>query len=112
MREEMSAKEDEYANKMAEQKQMIDKLTQQRARDKNDIEVLKASKKEQSLKSAKQAKESLMKQKSVEQSLKSAKTKVSQLESQLVASQTELEKQKIQHEKAMLDLQEQNKSKE
>ena len=53
-------------------------MTGQRARDKNDFDALKAQKKEQGLKSAKQAKESLMK-------LKKAESQVTELRTQFEA---------------------------
>ena len=46
---------------MAELEAMIRKLNEQRAKDKSDIDTLKAQKKEQSLKQAKSTKESMMK---------------------------------------------------
>ena len=49
-------------------------MTGLRARDKNDFEALKAQKKEQGLKSAKQAKESLMKLKKAESQVTELRT--------------------------------------
>ena len=66
---------------VAELEKCVVKMTEQRAKDKKEIETLKAAKKEQSLKMAKQAKENLMKQKELESHLKESSQTVTNLES-------------------------------
>ena len=66
---------------VAELEKRVVKMTEQRAKDKKEIETLKAAKKDQSLKMAKQAKENLMKQKELESHLKESSRRVNNLES-------------------------------
>ena len=106
MRQELTAKDKELEQQkeslqsnsnaqVAELEKCVVKMTEQRAKDKKEIETLKAAKKDQSLKMAKQAKENLMKQKELEGQLKESAQAISNLESQLQLSNQTGESQTV-----------------
>ena len=73
----------ENSKKVEELEAVVQRLTNQRAKDKSDIDTLKTQKKEQSLKMVKSSKENMMKQKGVESNLKKSESQVAQLEQEL-----------------------------